>query len=91
MDLVAGRTAIPLLHNWLKLTPLRAVKTFKRKRLGQTDQYQIIILIIDPQYTSNESQINILRWRSGAVVRASDFGPRGPWFEPQPVHILLWP
>ena len=21
------------------------------------------------------------RWRSGAVVRASDFGPRGPWFE----------
>ena len=31
------------------------------------------------------------RWRSGAVVRASDFGPRGPWFEPRPVHISLWP
>ena len=30
-------------------------------------------------------------WRSGAVVRASDFGPRGPWFEPRPVHISLWP
>ena len=30
-------------------------------------------------------------WRSGAVVRASDFGPRGPWFEPRPMHILLWP
>ena len=29
------------------------------------------------------------RWRSGAVVRASDFGPRGPWFEPRPVHISL--
>ena len=31
------------------------------------------------------------RWRSGAIVRASDFGPRGPWFEPRPVHISLWP
>ena len=30
-------------------------------------------------------------WRSGAVVRASDFGPRGPWFENRPVHISLWP
>ena len=30
-------------------------------------------------------------WRSGAVVRASDFGPRGPGFEPRPVHISLWP
>ena len=29
------------------------------------------------------------RWRSGAVVRASEFGPRGPWFEPRPVHISL--
>ena len=28
--------------------------------------------------------------RSGAVVRASDFGPRGPWFESRPVHISLW-
>ena len=25
------------------------------------------------------------------MVRASDFGPRGPWFEPRPVHISLWP
>ena len=24
--------------------------------------------------------------RSGAVVRALDFGPMGPWFEPRPVH-----
>ena len=24
-------------------------------------------------------------------VRASDFGPRGPLFEPRPVHISLWP
>ena len=31
------------------------------------------------------------RLRSGAVVRASDFGPKGPWFEPRPVHISLWP
>ena len=22
---------------------------------------------------------------------ALDFGPRGPWFEPRPVHISLWP
>ena len=31
------------------------------------------------------------RWRSGAVVRASDFVPRGPCFEHRPVHISLWP
>ena len=31
------------------------------------------------------------RWWTGAVVRASDFGPRGPWFKPRPVHISLWP
>ena len=24
------------------------------------------------------------------MVRASDFGPRGPWFEPRPVHISSW-
>ena len=35
--------------------------------------------------------ITKMGWRSGAVVRASDFGPRGPWFEPRPVHISLWP
>ena len=29
--------------------------------------------------------------RSGAVDRASDFGPRGPWFDSPPVHISLWP
>ena len=34
---------------------------------------------------------DFLRWRSGAVVRASDFGPRGPWLETRPVHISLWP
>ena len=28
---------------------------------------------------------------TGAVVRASDFGPRGPWFDPRPVCLLLWP
>ena len=33
----------------------------------------------------------LLRWWSGAVVRASDFGQRGPLFEPRLVHILLWP
>ena len=25
----------------------------------------------------------------GAGVKVSDFGPRGPWFEPRPVHSLL--
>ena len=24
------------------------------------------------------------------MVRASDFGPRGPWFESRPVNISLW-
>ena len=37
------------------------------------------------------NNIKVIRWRSGAVVRASDFGPRGPWFEPGPVHISSWP
>ena len=36
-------------------------------------------------------QINDQRWPDGAVVRASDFGSRGPCFEPWPVHISLWP
>ena len=42
-------------------------------------------------YLLNIVQLSMRRWRSGAVVRASDFGPRGPWFEPWPVHISLWP
>ena len=30
------------------------------------------------------------RWRSGAVVRASDFGPRGPWFKtPAGAHFVV--
>ena len=29
-------------------------------------------------------------WRSG-LYRASDYGPRGPWFEPQLGHRSLWP
>ena len=29
--------------------------------------------------------------RTGAVVRASDIGPRGPWFEPRSVRRSLWP
>ena len=50
--------------------------------------------ILDPKDTNGSIyvgyQLTLLRWRSGAVVRASDFGPRGPWFEPRPVHISLW-
>ena len=34
---------------------------------------------------------NTTERRSGAVVMVLDFGPRGPWFEPWPVHISLWP
>ena len=33
----------------------------------------------------------LFKGRSGAVDRASDFGPRGPWFDSPPVHISLWP
>ena len=29
--------------------------------------------------------------QTGAVVRASDFGPRVPWFEPWMVRRSLWP
>ena len=28
---------------------------------------------------------------TGAVVSALDFGPRGPWFKPQPGSCSLWP
>ena len=37
------------------------------------------------------SQEKSIKGRSGAVDRASDFGPRGPWFDSPPVHISLWP
>ena len=40
---------------------------------------------------ANYRPVSLTGWRSGAVVRVSDFGPRGPWFEPWPVHISLWP
>ena len=34
---------------------------------------------------------SVISRRSGAVVRASDFGQRGPWVESRPAHISLWP
>ena len=27
----------------------------------------------------------------GQWLGRRNFGPRGPWFEPRPVHISLWP
>ena len=45
----------------------------------------------NPNKTSFLAIMLNARWRSGAVVRASDFGPRGPWFKPRLVHISLWP
>ena len=44
--------------------------------------YQVHVKVCNP--------IPLRRW-SDAVARVLDFGPRGPWFEPRPVHILLWP
>ena len=44
-----------------------------------------------PIYRAKRSVYISVGWRSGAVVRASDFGPRGPWFDSRPVHISLWP
>ena len=74
-------------------------------RFKRVDQYQPrksanIISSLDTQKLSIDLGYKVLgrsdqnsnfRWRSGAVVRASDFGPRGPWFEPGPVYISLWP
>ena len=34
---------------------------------------------------------NVLRERAGVVGSASDFGPRGPRFDPRPRRRLLWP
>ena len=42
-------------------------------------------------YTFFVDDDNIIRGRTGTVVRASDFGPRSPWFEPQLVCCSLWP
>ena len=63
-----------------------------------------VLILNKPQAEQNFATINAIFnidvynevkcfkwWRSGAVVRASDFGPRGPRFEPRPVHISLWP
>ena len=33
--------------------------------------------------------INMREGRSGAVDRASDFGPRGPSFDSPPVHFVV--
>ena len=41
--------------------------------------------------THNSGVTFTFRGRTGALVRASDFGPRGPWFEPRPVRRSLWP
>ena len=38
---------------------------------------------------SKYRRIQTGRGRSGTVDRASDFGPRGPWFDSPPVHISL--
>ena len=35
--------------------------------------------------------LSLLRGRTGTVVRASDFEPRSPLFEPRPVRRSLWP
>ena len=52
----------------------------------------VMMTCMRAQRSSKFGQIRLLTsgWRSGAVVRASDFGPRGPLFEPRPVHISLW-
>ena len=36
-----------------------------------------------------QENLPIPQGRSGAVDRASDFGPRGSWFDSPPVHISL--
>ena len=39
----------------------------------------------------NEAQMDCIVGRTGAVISAADYGPRGPWFETWPPHSLLWP
>ena len=71
---------------------------FRPDNMDETVPQKVNILYL-PTFGSQARELktlefpthNILRWRSGAVVRASDFGPKGPWFEPRPVHISLWP
>ena len=49
-------------------------------------------LVFRPDNMDETVSHTLAYWgRSGAVDRASDFGPRGPWFDSPPVHISLWP
>ena len=40
---------------------------------------------------SHKKQTNMYVERTGAVGSTSDFGPRGPWFDPRLKRRLLWP
>ena len=53
-------------------------------------QVQVKLYIELKHEEENHCVIEKEGW-SGAVNRASDFGPRGPWFDFPPVHISLWP
>ena len=51
------------------------------QRIGSKFKLKGCLRLVINEYLSMDFTIN-KRWRSGAVVRASDFGPRCPWFEP---------
>ena len=65
------------------------MKFYEHDAGHMTKMVAMPLYCINPLKSSSPEPV--LRWQSGAVVRASDFGQRGPWFDPRPVHISLWP
>ena len=85
--------------NYLNKTKLFALSPFTLSRLLMLNNFSLKYILF-----AQEAKMSLVvrktafgiphmgkhMWLSGAVVRASDFEPRGPWFQPRPVHISLW-
>ena len=69
-----------LMNENIKMSSLRAVKTFKRKRIGETYLFQIINLCSDPERTVNESQRKhtVISSFNKAVNPKTDINKKGP-------------
>ena len=48
------------------------------------------VLTIETKQNSGEINLQAMGW-TGVVVRATDYGLRGPWFETWSGRCLLWP
>ena len=62
----------------------------RMRRMMQISQHIVVrdTIVLPGNWKGWRACINNV---DNAFKRASDFGPRGPWFEPRPAHISLWP